>query len=245
MIRASVFSALVGVLLLGGSTAIVQAQGVHAPPVPQLVATNDTTPVPGATRPSEPQLVQRYPRYIIQRQDVMKLSFPLSPELNQTVTVQPDGYINLQNAEGLHVQGLTVPELLAALKKAYIGVLHDPIINVDLENFQKPFFTVSGQVGKPGKYELRSDITIAEALAIAGGMTPTAKTQVFLFHRTSKDWVEVRKVNLKDILRGKKVSEDASIRPGDMIYVPEKFIANFKKYVPYSLNGGTYLTPIP
>jgi uncharacterized RmlC-like cupin family protein len=45
---------------------------------------------------------------------------------------------------------------------------------------------------------------------------------------------------LKDILHGKNVNEDAWISPGDMIYVPEKFIANFRKYVPYSLNAGTY-----
>jgi polysaccharide biosynthesis/export protein len=72
----------------------------------------------------------------------------------------------------------------------------------------------------------------------------TAKTQIFLFHRTSQDWFEVKKVDLKDILRGKNVNEDAVLRPGDMIYVPEKFIANFRKYVPYSLNAGTYLSPL-
>ena len=245
MIRANVFSAAVVALLLGGSAAILQAQGVQNPPAANLVAANTLASNPTGISSSEPQLEQRYPRYIIQRQDVLKLSFPLSPEMNQTVTVQPDGYISLQNAGGLHAQGLTVPELVDALKKAYAGVLHDPIVDVDLDDFQKPFFTASGQVGKPGKYELRSDITIAEALAIAGGMTPEAKTQIFLFHKTSNGWVETRKVNMKDILKGKNVNEDASIKPGDMIYVPEKFIANFKKYVPYSFNGGTYITPVP
>ena len=245
MIRTRISSAVVVAFLLGSGAAILQAQGPQNVPAPNLEAANTAAPAPDTTISSEPQLEQRYPRYIIQRQDVLKLSFPLSPEMNQTVTVQPDGYINLENAGGLHAQGLTVPELVDALKKAYAGVLHDPIVNVDLDNFQKPFFTASGQVGKPGKYELRSDITIAEALAIAGGMTPEAKTQIFLFHKTSNGWVETRKVNMKDILKGKNVNEDASIKPGDMIYVPEKFIANFKKYVPYSFNGGTYLTPVP
>ena len=143
------------------------------------------------------------------------------------------------------MQGLTVPELSAALKKAYAGTLHDPIIDVDLKDFQKPFFTVSGQVGKPGQYDLRPNITVAEALAVAGGMAPTAKTQVFLFHRTSNDWFEVKKLDIKDVLNGKNVNEDPTIQPGDMIYVPEKFIANFKKYVPYSINAGTYLQPNP
>jgi polysaccharide biosynthesis/export protein len=210
-----------------------QAQTDSSTPTAQVATANQTS--------NGPQLQQRYPRYIIQRSDVLLLSFPLTPEFNQTVTVQPDGYVNLQNAGSVHVKGLTVPQMIEALQTAYAHVLHKPIINVDLEDFQKPFYTVSGQVGKPGQYELRSDITVAEALAVAGGMAPTAKTQVFLFHRTSEQWFAVREVNMKDILKGKNTNEDATLQPGDMIYVPEKFIANFKKYVPYTVNAGGYL----
>ena len=191
---------------------------------------------------NDPVLEERHPRYVLQREDVISLTFPLSPELNQTVTVQPDGYINLQSAHSVFAKGMNVPELEQAVKGAYQGVLHDPIVNADIQDFQKPFFSVSGQVAKPGQYELRADITVAEAIAVAGGMTmATAKTQVFLFHRNSNDWMEVRKVNMKEILRGKHVDEDAMLHPGDMIYVPEKFISNFRKYVPYSFNAGTYL----
>jgi protein involved in polysaccharide export with SLBB domain len=211
-----------------------QAQTASSAPAAQVTTASQTSN-------AQPQLQQRYPRYIIQRSDVLLLTFPLTPEFNQTVTVQPDGYVNLQNAGSVHVQGLTVPDMIEALQTAYAHVLHKPIINVDLEDFQKPFFTVSGQVGKPGQYELRSDITVAEGLAVAGGMAPTAKTQVFLFHRTSAEWFAVREINMKDILKGKNTNEDATLQPGDMIYVPEKFIANFRKYVPYSANAGTYV----
>ncbi len=65
-----------------------------------------------------PALQQRNPRYRVTRDDVLALSFPLSPELNQKVTIQPDGYINLQTAGSLYVQGMTVPELVEAIKKA-------------------------------------------------------------------------------------------------------------------------------
>lgn len=193
---------------------------------------------------SVPTLEERYPRYKIQNQDTLLLSFPLSPELNQTVTVQPDGFVNLQTAGSVHIQGMTVPEVMEAVKKAYTGILNSPIVNVDLEDYQKPFFTVSGQVGKPGQYDLRTETTVAEAIAVAGGLSPTAKTQVLLFHRTSADWFEVKKLNLKDVLSGKNPNEDPIIKPGDMVFVPEKFIANFRKYVPYSLNAGTYI-PFP
>ena len=182
----------------------------------------------------------------MQPDDVLSLTFPLSPELDQSIaTVQPDGYINLLGAESAYVKGMTVPEITEAVRKAYVGILHEPIIEVDLVDFQRPFFLVSGQVGKPGQYDLRHETTVSEAIAIAGGFAPTAKTQVFLYHRTSTNWVEVKELSLKDILHGKNVNEDAYLGPGDMIFVPEKYITKFRKYVPYSLGTGTYINPLP
>ena len=190
---------------------------------------------------NQPTLEHRNPRYRIQRDDVLSLSFPLSNEFNQYVTVQPDGYVNLEGAGSLYIQGMTVPEAVAAFEQAYSKILHHPIVDVDLQDFQKPFFVVSGQVTKPGQYDLRYDTTVSQAIAIAGGFTPEAKTQILLYHRVSEGWVEVKKLNLKDILHGKHVNEDAQMQPGDMIFVPEKFITNFRKYVPYSI--GMYTSP--
>ena len=186
-------------------------------------------------------LQHRNPRYRVMRDDVLTVSFPLAPELNQKVTVQPDGYITLQNLGSIFILDMTVPEVAEALKKASEKVLHDPIIDVDLVEFQKPYFMVSGQVNKPGQYDLRHDTTVTEAIAVAGGFMPTAKTQVFVYHRISTGWVEVKKLSLKDILNGKNVNEDIQMQPGDMVFVPEKFIANFRKYVPYTT--GLFLNP--
>jgi polysaccharide export outer membrane protein len=243
LIRTSFIRAAFASVLLAGSAATVAGQMQQASS--ETSAANATVPGQNRGAASQPALEQRNPRYVIQRQDVLSLSFPLSAEMDQTVTVQPDGYINLQNGSSLHAQGLTVPQLVEAVKGAYAGTLHNPIVIVDLKDFQKPFFTVTGQVGKPGQYELRADITVAEAIAVAGGLAPTAKSQIFLFHRTSEQWFEVKKVNLKDLMHGKKVNEDATLKPGDMIFVPETFITSFRKYVPYSINAGTYLSNGP
>lgn len=186
---------------------------------------------------------ERNPRYKICRDDVLLLNFPLSPELNQKVIVQPDGFIALQGAGTVYVADLTLAGVVDAVKKAYAGVLHDPIVDVDLANFQKPFFTVLGQVTKPGQYDLRYDITVTQALAVAGGLAPTAKTQVFLYRAVGANWAEVRELKIKDILQGKNITEDAHLRPGDMIFVPEKFITKFRKYVPYGI--GTSIQPYP
>jgi polysaccharide export outer membrane protein len=183
---------------------------------------------------------ERNPRYRICRSDVLVLSFPLSPELNQKVIVQPDGFISLQNVGYIHVEGLTAAGVVEAVKKAYTGTLHDPIVDVDLADLQKPFFTVLGQVAKPGQYDLRYDITVTQAIAVAGGFAAAGKTQVFLYRAVSSNWAEVRELKLKDLLNGKNISEDVHLRPGDMIFVPEKAITKFQRYVPYSIA----LTPL-
>jgi polysaccharide export outer membrane protein len=225
------------------TVALPAAAQMGAPPATSAPATAEGSgqPESGNADHNRPVLQHRNGRYQVMRDDVLVVSFPLSPELNQTVTVQPDGYVTLQSAGSVYLQGMTVPETSEAIKKAYAKILHDPIIDVDLKDFQRPYFMVSGQVGKPGRYDLRLDTTVSEAIAVAGGFLPTAKTQVFLYHRISTGWVEVKKLSLKDLLNGKNVSEDVEMQPGDMIFVPEKFITNFKKYVPYT--AGLYLNP--
>jgi polysaccharide export outer membrane protein len=225
------FIGCLGVILLFAAHATQAQQGrVQTKPEPaKSLATAD------GEREEYPAAAQRNPRYKIGRSDVLSIAFPLSPELNQTVTVQPDGFISLYDAGELRIEGLTSPEVVEAVRKAYAGTLNDPIINVDLVDFQKPFFMVTGQVGKPGQYDLRSDITVSQAIAVAGGLQSTAKTQVFLYRAVSSNWAEVRQLKLKDILNGKNINEDVHLQPGDMIFVPESAITKFRKYVPYGL----------
>ena len=107
-------------------------------------------------------------RYRVRKSDVIDVKFKFSPEFDQTLTVQPDGFVTLDEVGDLKVEDKTLPELRGAIRLAYRGILHDPVITVSLKDFDKPFFIAAGQVGHPGKYELRSDTTLVEALAIAG-----------------------------------------------------------------------------
>src|SRR5580658_9897507 len=91
-----------------------QNNTVAAVAAPITSAPNAGTARSGDDRPA---LQQRNPRYQVQRDDVLNISFPLSPELNRSATIQPDGYINLQNVGSIYVQGMTVPEVVVALKK--------------------------------------------------------------------------------------------------------------------------------
>ncbi len=206
--------------------------------------TDQIPEVQRSNRTDIPTLQERYPRYHVMPSDILAISFPLIPELlTVNVTVQPDGFITLPNGVGtIYVEGETIPQIVDLLTKAYSKTMHNPIVSVDVTNFQPPQFTVNGQVGKPGQYPLRVDTTVSEGVAVAGGFLPSAKTQVFVFHRVSTDWVEVKSVNLRQLLNGHNIHEDIHLQAGDMVFVPDSFIAKFRKYVPYSLGFGTGLS---
>jgi polysaccharide biosynthesis/export protein len=202
------------------------------------------TSAPPETSGDRPQLHQRNPRYHIGSGDILELSFRYTPEFDQEVTVQPDGFVQLKGIQNdVHIQGLTIPEVIESLKKAYANVLHDPVISVVLRDFEKPYFIAGGQVGKPGKYDLRGNTTATQAIAIAGGFADFSKnTQVLLFRHYSDDLVEVKVLNLNRVLKDKKYAEDMQLQPGDMLFVPKTFMAKIDRFLPRT-SLGTYFSP--
>jgi len=175
---------------------------------------------------------ERHPLYRLQTSDVVEISFTVAPEFNQTLTVQPDGYVMLKDAGMVEVAGLNLSEFSAAVEKAYTGYLHDPQVAVSLKDFERPYYIVGGEVGRPGKYELRSDTTLAEAVQIAGGLTPQSKhSQVVLFRRVSQSLVETRLLNLKRMLKKGHLQEDEHLQPGDMVFVPQNAISKIARYL--------------
>ena len=175
---------------------------------------------------------ERHPLYRLRPSDVVEISFTVAPEFNQTLTVQPDGYVMLKDAGVVQVQDLNLEQFSLAVQAAYRGYLHDPQVAVALKEFERPYFIVGGEVGRPGKYELRSDTTVAEAVQIAGGLTQQAKhSQVVLFRRVNDDLVEARLLNLKKMLKESSLKEDAHLRPGDLVFVPQNAISKIARFL--------------
>jgi polysaccharide biosynthesis/export protein len=196
---------------------------------------------PGVADADRPELQRRTSRYRLCASDVLALTFPLTPEFDQTVNVQPDGYVSLSGAGDVHLEGLTTQESVIVVQAAYAKILHDPMLTIELKDFNKPYFTVGGQVYKPGKFDLRGYTTATQAVAMAGGFMDSAKhSQVLLFRRVNNDWFEVKNLDLKHILQGHDVNEDPEIRTGDMLFVPQNFISKIKKFLPNSSFGGYY-----
>jgi polysaccharide biosynthesis/export protein len=186
----------------------------------------------------------REPRYTLSPNDTVELSFTFTPELNQVLTVQPDGFISLRGASDIKVGGLTVPEAKAAIVKAYSSMLHEPVISLALKEFVKPTFVVSGGVEKPGRYDLHGQTTLTDALAIAGGPTLDGKASaILLIRRVSPDTAEVKKFNVKDMQTKGRLEEDPYLHPGDSIYVSQSGMGKLDRFMKIT-RLGLYL-PLP
>jgi len=171
-------------------------------------------------------------RYRLQPGDVIEVQFRYSPEFNQTVTVQPDGYISLEIGGDLKVAGLTVEETRRLILRKAGARLQDPVAIVLLKEFQKPYFVVAGEVTQPGKIEMRERVTAIQAIMLAGGMKEGARSsQVIVFRKINSDMAEVKLLNLKSIKRTGDLENDLTLQPGDMVFVPRDKISKIERFM--------------
>src|ERR1700683_152852 len=114
-------------------------------------------------------MAERSPRYRIQPSDVLDIRFRFSPEFNQEIAVEPDGYISLQITGEMKVDGLTIAEATEQIIQKSAHVLRGPTVNISLNEFAKPTIYVGGNVVKPGRFELHGQMSVTDALDTAGG----------------------------------------------------------------------------
>ena len=171
-------------------------------------------------------------RYRLQPGDVLEVQFRYSPEFNQTVTVQPDGYITTEIGGDLKVAGFTVEQTKQAILRQSSTRLQDPVATVLLKEFQKPYFVVAGEVGTPGRQEMRERVTALQAIMLAGGMKETAKSsQVVVYRAINSEIAEVKLLNLKSVKKTSDLENDLTLQAGDVVYVPRDKISKFERFV--------------
>jgi polysaccharide export outer membrane protein len=182
-------------------------------------------------------------RYRLQPGDVLDVQFRYSPEFNQTVTVQPDGYISLEVGGDLKVAGMTVEETRRAILKKSGERLQDPVATVMLKEFQRPYFVVAGEVAQPGKIEMRERVTAIQAIMLAGGMKEGARSsQVVVFRKINSDMAEVKVLNLKSIRRTGDLENDLTLQAGDMVFVPRDKISKIERFMKL-ISVAAFMTP--
>jgi polysaccharide export outer membrane protein len=189
------------------------------------------------------QTLQQRPRYTLHPGDTVDLNLRFTPEYNQTLIVQPDGFITVSLIGDVQVSGLTLAKAHDLLVEKLSARLNAPELNLVLKDFQHPYVVVGGEVNTPGKIELRQSMTAMQAVVLAGGFKPTAKdTRIVVFRHIDSHMGEVKVVNLHKIQNDKELERDMELQPGDMILVPQNRIATFSRYME-ATHFSTFMSP--
>jgi len=182
-------------------------------------------------------------RYLIQPSDVLSIRYLYTPEYDTTATVQPDGFVSAPVIGELKVGGLTLAQAREALLAAAGKRLRDPEMYVDLKEFEKPHFAVGGEVGTPGRFELRGRITVLDAIAMAGGLKPTSKhSQVVLLRPIDRERAAATLLDVKQMMTVDGAPANVAVGPGDVLIVPQNRVSKIERYVRWA-NVGLFLNP--
>jgi len=188
--------------------------------------------VPPANFPKGALPVAPEGEYKIQIGDQLSIKFFYNSELNEDVTVRPDGRLSLQLIPEVVAAGNTPAALVELLRHLYSDQLDKPEITVIVRTFSAQRIYVDGEVGKPGELALVGPVTVLQAIARAGGVTDTARSSEVLVVRRRQDGAPVViRVNVDKARKGIDSSQDLGLVAYDVVYVPRTAIGNVNRWV--------------
>lgn len=199
-------------------------------------------PLPTTVTPVAPVANTLGP-YRLQIGDVLDIKFPLNPELNESITVRPDGMVSTSVAEDVPAYNMTVAELNAELKESYRQELTQPRVSVVVRSFAPTRIYVSGEVAAPGEFiVVGPTLTLTQAIARAGGTLNTADSKhVMVLRRGSGEQSQAFVANYYAATQGGDPTQDARLAPYDVVFVPKSGAAlAYKNYQQYFQQ---YVTP--
>ena len=160
--------------------------------------------------------------YCLGPDDVLKITVYREEDMDRTVRVSTDGYISFPLAGNIKVEGLTVPELERAMAMELIRYLKNPRVSVFIEEYAT--ITVSGQVEEPGSFSLKGELTVIEAISMAGGFTKIAAKNAVKVMRLQDGKKKAILVRVADISKRGDKSQDIPLKRSDIVFVPESLV---------------------
>lgn len=194
-----------------GSAAAAQSAGTAGGTPPRPVGTAGATAsgAPGTTVTSD---------YRLSVGDKLRVEVYKDQQLSQSVQIRPDGKITLPLLGDIAAAGLTPTALRDQLTNSLREYITNPVVTVIVVEATPPTIFVMGEVKSPGAQPMRGQMTVLEALSMAGGFLDFAKTSDIRVLRKGPNGTETIKFNYKKALKGE--GDTIVLRPGDIVVVP-------------------------
>ena len=190
---------------------ILLVAGVFFCPMWQAMAATDDT---------EKEKTSVEDEYIIGPTDVLEINVWREPDLSRTIPVRPDGKITLPLLNDVQASGLTPLELKAGIEKRLAEFVESPTVSVAVLEIHSKNIFVLGQVESPGQYPLQQDLTVLQALSLAGGLAEWADKGDVVILRNENGKQSRIKFDYKNVSKGKHLEKNIVLQPGDTIIVP-------------------------
>ena len=184
------------------------------PLVAQQAAGSRPAPAPSAAAVKAPE------DYIIGADDVLTIVFWREKELSGDVTVRPDGKITLPLINDVVAAGLTPEQLRVKLTTDSTRYIEDPSVSVVVKTINSRKIFITGQVSKPGTYNLTAPMTVMQFIAIAGGLNEFAHRDEIIIMRAENGKQLTYPFDYSAVVKRSKLDQNILLKPGDTVVVP-------------------------
>ncbi|MBV8207197.1 MAG: polysaccharide biosynthesis/export family protein [Acidobacteria bacterium] len=173
--------------------------------------------VPAVTPAAAPAVA---PDYQIGPEDVITVSVWKEPELSAQVAVRPDGKVSLPLLGDVQASGFTPISLGTDITERLKKFVEQPNVTVVVNQINSRRYFVMGEAGRPGAYPLYTNITILQAISMAGGFNQFANVKGIYLMRTENGQVVKHPFNYKQVVKGNANEQNLELKPGDTIVIP-------------------------
>ena len=163
----------------------------------------------GATVPADYRLVIG---------DKLRIEVYKDPQLSQSLQIRPDGKITLPLVGDIVAAGQTPLALRESIAGSLKEYMNNPVVTVIVVETEKQTISVMGEVNNPGVHPYKPQLTMLDALALAGGFKDFANTKNITIQRMTSTGVQRIPFNYQDAI--KSSSKPVYLQPGDIIIVP-------------------------
>ena len=164
--------------------------------------------------------------YLIGPGDGVNIIVWRNPEVSMSVPVRPDGKITTPLVEDLPAAGKTPSQLARDIEKSLAKFIQQPVVTVVVTNFVGTYgeqIRVIGQAAKPQALPYRTDMSLMDVLIAVGGVTEFASGNKASIIRNVDGKLQKLPVRLNDLIKDGDISANVSMRPGDVLVIPESF----------------------
>jgi polysaccharide export outer membrane protein len=154
--------------------------------------------------------------------DVVRITVYNNPDLTTEAQITQQGRITFPLLGEIHIGGLEKgqAEQIIARRLGSGGFVLKPQVNVLVLGFKSQQISVLGQVNRPGKYPIEQASTLADLLAIAGGIAPTGGDTITHITKGEDGTTSKRDIDINLALRNGEMDKNFPVVNGDIIYVP-------------------------